>query len=179
MSNQVILWSMLIVPWLTLFFMERKTIKQFMPTALFSVVTSILMVEAGETFNWWIINETAYPFRTVSYLFGLNPVTTMWLLKSTYGRFKLYLAVDVVLNFGFVYLFLNYFLGNRGIFQPVGITALQNVLLASLHGVVIYVFQLWQEGIWSRSERKSFSTNLQPAAAKPLPKDQENKIDNE
>jgi hypothetical protein len=48
MSNQVLLWSMLILPWLTLFFMSTENIKKWTPVALFSALTSVLAVELGE-----------------------------------------------------------------------------------------------------------------------------------
>ncbi|CQR74648.1 hypothetical protein SpAn4DRAFT_1110 [Sporomusa ovata] len=41
--------------------------------------------------------------------------------------------------------------------------------------IILYGFQIWQEGIYIRSEKENFSPILQPAAAKPLPKDKDNK----
>ncbi len=34
MSNQILLWSVLILPWLTLFFMKKEDIKRLMPASL-------------------------------------------------------------------------------------------------------------------------------------------------
>ncbi|WP_144348867.1 hypothetical protein [Sporomusa termitida] len=80
MSNQAFLWSLLILPWLTLFFMPKETIKRWMPVALFSALTSVLAVELGENLGWFIYEEAAYPLRTSSYIiFGLNIVVTIWL----------------------------------------------------------------------------------------------------
>ncbi|SMC35092.1 hypothetical protein [Sporomusa malonica] len=177
MSNQVLLWSMLILPWLTLFFMPKENIKRWMPIALFSALTSVLAVELGENLGWFIYGETAYPLRTPSYIiFGLNIVITMWLFNFLYGRFWRYIIIDTVLNFGFIYLFHVYFLGSRGLFHEVGITPLQNALIVTFDGVLAYGYQMWQEGIFARSEIKSasYSSNLQPAATKPLPEDQDN-----
>jgi len=176
LSNQVILWSMLVMPWLTLVFMKKDDIKRFMPVALFSAITSILVVEAGENLGWFIYGEAAYPLRTHSYIiFGLNIVTTMWLFRFIYGRFWIYLVIDTVLNFGFIYLFHVYFLGSRGLFQEVGITPLLNALITTIDGVLVYGYQMWQEGIFVRSEKTSFRADLQPAAAKPLEQDEQDK----
>ncbi|MCM1565811.1 MAG: hypothetical protein NC238_07635 [Dehalobacter sp.] len=170
MSNQVILWSMIILPWFTLFFMRKEDIKRLMPVGLFAVLTSIIVVEAGQTLGWFVYGETAYPLKTPSYIFGLNIITTIWLLYFTYGRFWTYLAIDIVLNFGFIYLFHVYFLGSRGIFYEVGITPLQNVLYATIHGILTYGYQVWQEGALKQAERTR--THMQPVLAKPLTKDQ-------
>jgi hypothetical protein len=48
MNNQIILWALAIVPWLPMFFMRKENLKRFMPTALLSVVMSLLVVQIGE-----------------------------------------------------------------------------------------------------------------------------------
>ena len=178
MNNQILMWSMLFLPWLTLFFMKKEEIKRFMPVALFSALASILVVESGENLGWFIYGETTYPLRTSSYhIFGLNCVTTIWLFHFIYGNFWKYIIIDLVLNFGFIYLFHVYFLGGRGIFHEVGITPFINALIATTDGVLIYAYQMWQEGIFVRYERKKNLRILQSEAAKPL--DHEKQEDNE
>lgn len=170
MSNQVILWSMIILPWFTLFLMRKEDIKRLMPVGLFAALTSIIFVEAGQTLGLFVYGETAYPLKTPAYIFGLNIITTMWLFYFTYGRFWTYLAIDIVLNFGFIYLFHVNFLGSKGIFQEVGITPLENVLYAIIHGIVTYGYQVWQEG--ALKQAKQTRMHMQTVLAKPLPKDQ-------
>ncbi|WP_269083310.1 hypothetical protein [Ornithinibacillus contaminans] len=40
MLNQVILWGILIAPWLTLFFMKKDAIKRYMPVAIFASIVN-------------------------------------------------------------------------------------------------------------------------------------------
>lgn len=177
MSNQALLWSMLILPWLTLFFMPKENIKRWMPVALFSALASVLAVEVGESLGWFAYGEAAFPLRTPSYIiFGLNIITTIWLFNFLYGRFGRYIAIDTVLNFIFIYGFHVYFLGSRGLFHEVGLTPLLNTLIVIFVGFLAYGYQMWQAEIFAPSESKvaSYSSNLQPSAAKPLPEDQGN-----
>lgn len=177
MSNQILLWSMLLLPWLTLFFLPKESIRRWMPVALFSALTSVLAVDLGENLGWFIYGEAAYPLSTSSYvIFGLNIVVAMWLFHFLYGRFWRYLAIDTVLNFIFIYFFHVYFLGSRGLFQEVGLTPLLNTLIVSFDGVLAYGYQMWQEEIFARAEVKSagYSSNVQPATAKLLPEEQSN-----
>lgn len=177
MSNQVLLWSILILPWLTLSFMPKESIKRWTPVALFSALTSVLAVELGENLGWFIYGQAAYPLRTPSYIiFGLNIVITMWLFSYLYGRFWRYIVIDTVINFGFIYLLHVYFLGSRGLFHEVGLTPLQNALIVTFAGILAYGYQMWQEEIFAHCEAKSatYSANLQPAASKPLPENQDN-----
>ncbi|MDR7866404.1 MAG: hypothetical protein RIN56_06250 [Sporomusaceae bacterium] len=176
MSNQTLMWSILVMPWLTLAFMKKDAIKRFMPVALLSALASVLAVEMGENLGWFVYGESAYPLRTGYYIiFGLNIVTTMWLFYFLYGRFWKYTAIDIVLNFGFIYLFHVYFLGGRGLFREVGITPFTNALIPSAVGALLYAYQMWQEGIFVPAERTAtagHSRILRPEAAKPLDSDE-------
>lgn len=88
MSNQAALWSMLVLPWLTLAFMKREEIKKWMPAALFVMVTSTLIVEAGTTFKLWETHETTFPLNEmISYVYGTLPVGAMWILNIRTGGF--------------------------------------------------------------------------------------------
>jgi hypothetical protein len=171
---------MLVLPWLTLTFMKKEDIKRFMPAALFSALTSVFVVELGEALGWFIYGTAAYPLRTGSYIiFGLNPVTTIWLFYFIYGRFWTYLVIDTVLNLGFIYLLHVYFLGSRGLFQEVGITPLLNAFITTTVGIIVYGYQMWQEGIFVRPEKAGVRANLQPVAAKPLQNEKENHSNND
>ncbi|MBP2642593.1 MAG: hypothetical protein H6Q67_480 [Firmicutes bacterium] len=177
MSNQVILWGMLIAPWLTLFFMPKEDIKRFMPVALLTAVTSAIIVESGITLKMWSIAETVYPLnQMIPYVYGLSPLLSMWIMKYTYGRFMVYIITNAILDLGFTYTLLP-FLSSRGIFLFISATPLIAYLPTIPHAALLYGFQMWQEGIFARSEKDNTAANLQPAAAKPLTKNQENKED--
>jgi hypothetical protein len=175
-SNQALMWSILVLPWFTLFLMKKEDIKRFMPVALLSALTSVLVVETAENLGWFAYGASAYPLRTGYYIiFGPNIVTTIWLFRFLYGRFWQYMLVDTVLNFGFIYLIHVYFLGSRGLFTEVGITPFTNALIPTVDGALLYGYQMWQEGIFAPSARAQTARRpiLQPGAAKPLDRDEQ------
>ncbi len=165
MSNQAILSAILILSWLSLLFMKKEDIKRFMPVGLFATVTSAMILEAGITLGWWAYPVKLFPLQNIPYLYGPIPVATMWLLKFTYGRFWLYVGVDLLLNLFYTLLFEDYFLGSRGVIQFLSVSPMLDVFMTSALGVIIYAYQVWQEGIFIRSEvtHSSRSLNLQPA----------------
>ncbi|MBP2662055.1 MAG: hypothetical protein H6Q71_3 [Firmicutes bacterium] len=175
MSNQVILWGTLIIPWLTLLFMPKEDIKRYISVGLLSAILSIIALNTGISNMWWAIRENIYPFVGVHpFFFSLFIILPMWLIKYTYGRFWLYLTVDTIINAVYAFAGLPW-LGTRGIIDFN--SSLIAFIFASIISVILYKFQIWQEGIYVRSERNGFSPNLQPAAAKPLTKDQKDNED--
>lgn len=160
MSNQIILWSMLILPWLTLIFMRKEEIRRYIPLALFTMVITSIVIEAGITLNLWNIRETTYPLNhTLSYVYGLAPVAAMWIFKFTFERFWLYVATDTVFNVVFAFL-LTPWLANRGIKDL--ITSRFNVfLIVTGLAVLLYLYQMWQENAWAGIRAASYEP--QPA----------------
>lgn len=167
MSNQLLLWSMLILPWLTLFIMPVKDVKRYISVGLLSGFMSILVSEAGVANGWWYFRETTYPLAMMSsYTYGLFPIVPMWIFKFTYGHIWLYTTVEIIFNAIFSFFVLPWF-SIRGFLDfNAGSIAF---ILASTLAIINYRFQMWQEGIFIRSETTNFSSNLNPAAAKPLP----------
>ncbi|WP_094602641.1 hypothetical protein SPSIL_013870 [Sporomusa silvacetica DSM 10669] len=173
MSNQTILWGTLIIPWLTLFFLPREDIKRFMPAGLLTLVMTIIASEVGVANGWWYFRETTYPLAILpSFYYGLYPITPMWVLKYTYGRFWLFFLVEIFNNAVYIFIIFPWF-ASRGILDfP---AKLLGFIFTVIMSFAIYSFQMWQEGVFDRSEKTEALTALRPAATKPLPKDQENK----
>ena len=160
MSNQVIVWAMLILPWLSLFFMKKEDIRRFMPLALFTMVVTSIVIEAGITLKLWNIRETTYPLNhTLSYVYGLAPVVAMWIFKYTYRRFWIYIAADTVFNLVFGFLFTPW-LASRGI-KDLLTSGFSVFLIVTGLAVLLYLYQMWQENAWADSRVSSYE--LQPA----------------
>lgn len=148
MRNQLLHWAMFAIPWLSLFFMKKDEIKRYMPVGLFAIVTSILIYETGITFRWWVIDEHAYPLQLMPFHIGLFPVLTMWVFRFTYRKFWVYLAVEIILNIGFDFGFLGYFLPATGILHFETMSRIVAVGVTTAHGLLLYAYQLWQDRIF-------------------------------
>ena len=166
MSNQAILWAMLILPWLTLFFMKPENIRRFAPVALFTVATSMLLSETAGTLELWVVRENIFPLSsTLPLILSVNPVVTLWLFNFTYGRLWRYIAVDAVMNLVFALIVFPW-LDTRGIYQD-NVTGQSRLFFTTIHGLLLYAFQMWQEGALVPAVKKLLAPKIQPAAVKP------------
>ncbi len=168
MSNQVLLWASFVISWLSIIFLKKSELKRYMPVALFGALFATIIVEAGVTLNWWVTKETVFPFINMPiFIYGSFLIGIIWIFKFTYTRFWLFLAanagIDLILTFP-----LNNWLVNRGILQMNTISNLQLFFVATGSAVLLYWYQLWQEGDASPFKRFGLSSKLQPAAAKPI-----------
>ena len=177
MSNQVILWSMLIIPWLSLLFLKREVIRRYMPAALFVALSTILIIDMGVGLKWWTINENIYPLNEVlPYSIGFFLVVNIWILKYTYGRFWLYTVTQLLLGFVFI-LLIQPWLSQRGIWIRLNATNFLAFLPVIPHFISVYLYQMWQEGEPIFVIRRFHSAVAAPAANKPFFKDNDTKKD--
>lgn len=167
MNNQAILWLILILPWLTLFFLKKEDIKRFMPVALFAAIASMIITDVAGTLKLWVIRETIFPLRYTDVLMiSIIPVSAIWLYRLTYGRLWQYIAADAVLNLVFAFIFLPWY-NTRGIIDVYS-TKTFNFFLATITGLTLYVYQMWQEDALVPAVKKLFSAKIQPATTKPI-----------
>ncbi len=174
MSNQIILWSMIILPVLTLFFMNKEDIKRYTPVALLTAVTSSIIVGSGTTLQFWAVRETLFPLnQMLPDIYAAVPIFTMWIFKFTYGRLWLYVATNAIVDIGFAYIILPW-LVRIGILEFLS-SSLLVYLINIVHQFVLYGYQMWQDDIFAVSERTELSPILQPAATKPVYETENNK----
>lgn len=107
MSIRIILVLLLILPWLTLFFMKKESIKRFMPVTIFSMLIMSIVFQIAYTYKWWVIYQYVVPWGylvDVSFAYGIFAVGTLWIFRLTSHRFRLYVLTNLVMDalFAFV-----------------------------------------------------------------------------
>lgn len=167
MSNSFIMWSLTLGPWLTLFFMKKEEVKRWMPVAMFAIVLATIIGDIGIRLGVWATREPIYPFaQMLPFFYGTMPVLTIWVFKFTYGRFWPYMIANTVLDVGFNFFLLAYFLPSRGIVD-FNISPFLSLPVTLLHAAVIYGYQIWQDDVLINTDNLA-EYNIRPAAAKPL-----------
>jgi hypothetical protein len=106
--------AQLIIPWLTVPFMGKRSFFRFLPIAslvnLFLSTTSIIANKK----KWWKNKNPISP-GAVDFTYFLGPyfVGTLWIFKFTYGNFPKYLLANLVIDSfnAFPYFFISQKLG--------------------------------------------------------------------
>ena len=129
MNNQISLWSMIILPIFTLFFMRKDDMKRYLPVGVLSAFASTIIGNTGVTLGFWIHQETAYPLHNIMpFNIGLNLVLTIWLFKFTYRKLGVYLITNIILDIMFAFFLFQIYFPIRGMMHLVGISPLQAFL---------------------------------------------------
>ncbi|MCM3728379.1 hypothetical protein M3226_22275 [Neobacillus cucumis] len=102
--------AQLIIPWLTVPLMGKRSFFRFLPVAsLVNLCLSATSVIANKK-QWWINKNPISP-GPIDFTYFLGPyfVGTLWIFKLTYGNFSKYLVTNVVIDWinAFPYFFIS------------------------------------------------------------------------
>ena len=91
--------AMIIIPWLTVPFMGKKSFLRFLPVASFiNLFLSLFSLTANKK-KWWVNKNPLSPGSVdFSYILGPYYVATLWIFKLTYGNFPKYLITNMMLD---------------------------------------------------------------------------------
>lgn len=140
MNKQLLSLAMFITPWLSMFLMNKKDLRRFMPAALFAGLTSGVILHIGYMANLWYFRD---PNNTLA-SFGMTAIALLWVIKFTYGRFWLYTITNAILDLGFAFLAIPWFV-KIGLVGAGRWTYLYIYVINFFHALIIYGYQKWQE----------------------------------
>lgn len=147
--------ALLVLPWLTVPFLGRNSLKKYLPTAIFMSIFTVAIDLYGENKKWWRFYREILPFNLTSMNllnFGPYLVSSLWMLKWTYGKFPLYLISNTILHICFIYFGGVKFANDFKIFTLEKLTKFQYLAIDFLRALILYGFQFINN--FSQSQRK-------------------------
>ncbi|MDQ0158348.1 hypothetical protein [Alkalibacillus salilacus] len=157
--NQIILWSLLILPYASLFLLNMDTVRRYMPVALFMTAIHTLAYQAAYHYGWWNEADSSLfgwdKVVPVPWVYGAYLVIVIWVFHFTFRKFWLYLTVNILLGVLFMYIV-------YPIWQRIGIVSSESTLptiaiVAMMVGfsLIIYLYQLWQGEVFKKANTNS------------------------
>ncbi|MFD2923736.1 hypothetical protein [Halobacillus naozhouensis] len=150
MITNILLNISLFLPWVTLFFASKQTIKRYMPVTIFTSFLMTIIFQIAYTYKWWFIHEYIVPWGymiDVSFAYGIFAVGTFWIFRLTSHNFLLYTVVNLVLD-GIMCFIALPTLEKLGISEYNHISPWQYLLVTYGLSFVIYFYHKWQEKIF-------------------------------
>ncbi|WP_078412685.1 hypothetical protein [Priestia abyssalis] len=105
LKNQWLLNSaMILLSWLTLPLLGRRTIKRFLPSSILAILLCFIDVPIGKKRRWWSFYNKPRSFIQNEFPFLLGPMlaVSLWTLNWTYGNFKKFIILNALFEATFV-----------------------------------------------------------------------------
>jgi hypothetical protein len=144
--NKILLWSIFILPWFSLFLLKRHAIKHYMPVTVFTSLLVTLYDELAYTQKWFAVKETIMPWFIdfIPFVFGVFIVGTLWIFYLTYGHFWLYFITNIVIDGLFCFLAHNWFI-KLGLIENLKHRDIHIFIAFVIISIIAYGYQVWQD----------------------------------
>ncbi|TYS66387.1 hypothetical protein FZD47_02555 [Bacillus infantis] len=150
-----------LLPWISLPLIGGKTIKKYALSSLVMSLYLILEFSYAEKKKWWWFPTNAKPnfINGFPLIFGPFLVGSIWIMKYSYGKFYLYLLLNIVVDSAFTYFGMNVF-NKMGYATLVRLTKFQLSLVFFIKTFVLYWSQIFIEMVVNKNKvRKSLEKN--------------------
>lgn len=136
--------GLLIFPWLTVPFLNKRTFKRFMPGAIFICLIVTVECIVAHRRQWWHFEKKLIPgfLGEIPFIIGPFFVGTLWIMKFTFGNFFRYFIVNFIIDSTFVLVFTG-FLEQMRIAWFQRLNKLQFLLLFLGKAILLYIFQIF------------------------------------
>lgn len=133
---------LLILPWLTVPLLGRKPFLRYLPAAIFMSTFTKALDVFGEKKKWWRFYKGIPPLDSMNFFnFGPYLVSSLWVLKWTYGKFLIYLISNTILHICFIYLGGVKLVNRYKLFTLKNLTKFQYLTIDFLRALLLYGFQ--------------------------------------
>ncbi|MFC4101395.1 hypothetical protein [Paenibacillus xanthanilyticus] len=147
MLGLVFMWSGLVVPWLTVFFMDGRILRRYLPAALAVSLLNTVTSQLARHYHWWIIERPMFAWSSVidfPLVYGVFLIGTIWILAYTFHKWWMYAIVNIAIDAFFSFVM-------PGVLRKMNlidlrITGWQLYGILLFTAVLLYLFQLWYEG---------------------------------
>jgi hypothetical protein len=141
---------MICLPWFSIPLLGLKTFKRFLPSSIIMCLFLIAEGRYAEKKKWWWFPLNIKPnvLGEMPLIIGPFFVGSLWILKFTYGKFKLYLLTNILVDSLFTFLGLEW-LKKIGYATLVRLSKIQLSLVFLIKSFILYGSQLLYEKMFS------------------------------
>jgi len=102
--------AMILLTWLSLPFLGKRSIKRFLPASILIVLIEGINAQFGKKRKWWFFYNKPKSYLSGEFPFNIGPhlVGSMWILKWTYGNFKTFILLNAIVDAIFTFPLVNF-----------------------------------------------------------------------
>jgi hypothetical protein len=140
--------AMMVLSWLTIPLLGKKSIKRFLPASILMAIVVWLEGKWARKRKWWWYYVKVHPKLSGGFPLTWGPflIGSIWILRFTFGKFKWYLLLNLAVDTVFTYKFVD-MLKDLGIASLVRLKKYQLSILFFVKSLILYGVQMIREKI--------------------------------
>ncbi|HWO98972.1 MAG TPA: hypothetical protein VNM45_22175 [Bacillus sp. (in: firmicutes)] len=138
--------AMMVLPWISVPFIGKNEFKRFLPASLLMSLFVTAESFYARKRTWWWVYKKLHPrvIGEIPLIVGPFFVGSLWILKCTYRKFPLYMAVNLIVHWLFAYPIMDLF-KRTGLGSTVRLKRIQLFSLFFFKSLILYGMQWFIE----------------------------------
>jgi hypothetical protein len=136
--------GLFLLPWFTVFLIPKNEFKKYTPVAIFASLLVLTESVLATPFNWWKVKGGSLnkAINDFTFIFGPFFVGTIWIFRFTFGKFRLYLLTNIIMDWFLAYP-VNWFSQKLNLYKLVNFKPKHTFFTSICFAIAIYVYQLF------------------------------------
>lgn len=88
------------ISWTSFVFLPKRSFNRYLPVSIFTSVLVLMICALSIPYKFWVIrgNKTTRLLNDLSFVFGPFFAGTLWVFHLTFGKFKKYVGLNLIMN---------------------------------------------------------------------------------
>ena len=143
---QLLLWFLLIAPWLLLIPLDSKRVKHFLSVVFFTIFLSTIYWQMADVWNWWKVTNNVFFLKNISsFAYGFLPVTTILVFYFTYQNVWLFFGTNIIMDAFQAFIVSPFVFERFGLYKMNSMSNFGLFLVLISHVPIIFLYQKWYE----------------------------------
>lgn len=141
-TPNIVRYLLLTLSLFSLFFLPKKSFREYLPTSIFTSILVMSMCALAVPYKWWVVKGgwKNKIINDLSLILGPFFAGTMWIFHYTFGNFKRYTLINLIMDFLFSYP-LNYLFQSLNLYKLVNFKPKHIFMLFTCFAFTIYGYQ--------------------------------------
>jgi len=143
---QLLLWFLLIAPWLLLIPLDSKRVKHYLSVVFFTIFLTTIYWQMAEVWNWWTVTNNVFFLKNISsFTYGFLPVTTILVFYFTYQNAWLFFGTNIIMDAFQAFIVSPFVFERFGLYKMNSMSNFGLFLVLISHVPIIFLYQKWYE----------------------------------
>ncbi|WP_257009770.1 hypothetical protein [Evansella halocellulosilytica] len=139
--------AMLVISWISIIYLPKNSFKKYLPVANFAASLILITSLISVPLKLWVVENGGMKEKLstdLSIILGPFFIGTLWIFHFTFGKFRLYVLLNVVMNFLLAYPICT-ILQKLKLFKLINFRPIYIFITYLIYSIFLYGYQLFLE----------------------------------
>jgi hypothetical protein len=133
-----------ILAWATVYFLPKRSVKRYIPVTILASLITVTVSFIGHNYDFWEVSGGSKKrmWNLLSIVLGYFSLGCLWIFHLTFGKFWLYLLINLINNFAYAFGIIP-ILEKLNFIKYVKFTRIHHIIVTMTYSLILYGYQMF------------------------------------